>query len=108
MPTNLLLPPPDLTPWHMLRSADIVVQSVIVALLLASVVTWTVLFAKWLELMLANRALRRTLALTDTAASLSELASNVQPQALITAANTELRVSRELPPDGIKSRIALR
>ena len=58
MPTNALLPPPDLTPWHMFQSADLIVKAVIVMLLLASVVTWTVLLAKWLELALANRKLR--------------------------------------------------
>ena len=34
-------------------------------LLLASVVTWTILLAKWLELALANRNLRGTLVLAN-------------------------------------------
>jgi biopolymer transport protein ExbB/TolQ len=58
MPINLQLPPAHLTPWNMFHSADIVVKSVIVLLLLASVITWTILLAKWLELALANRGLR--------------------------------------------------
>src|SRR4029078_4697883 len=65
-------------------------------------------FAKWLELMLATHTLRRTLALADTTASLDALTPNVHPQALIAAVRTELGVSRELPAEGIKSRIALR
>ena len=114
MPINLQLPPPDLTPWHMFHSADIVVKSVIVLLLLASVVTWTILLAKWLELALANRGLRETLVLANRAASLNELAratssrAPAPPARCWSAAQTELALSGELPVDGIKSRIALR
>jgi biopolymer transport protein ExbB len=113
MPTNALLPPPDLTPWHMFHSADLIVKSVIVMLLLASVVTWTVLLAKWLELALANRNLRRTLALAHDTASLEQLTSSIEPRAgtaraLLSAAQTEIALSGELPVDGIKTRIALR
>jgi biopolymer transport protein ExbB len=113
MPINLQLPPADLTPWNMFHSADIVVKSVIVLLLLASVVTWTILLAKWLELALANRNLRGTLVLANRAASLNELAENLEPRAgiirsLLVSTQTELTLSGELPVDGIKSRIALR
>jgi biopolymer transport protein ExbB len=84
-----------------------------VLLLLASVVTWTILLAKWLELALAKRGLRQTLLLANRAASLNELADNLEPRAgivrsLLASAQTELALSGELPVDGIKSRIALR
>ena len=97
----------------MFHSADIVVKSVIVLLLLASVVTWTILLAKWLELALANRSLRETLVLANRAASLNELAENLEPRAgtirsLLVSTQTELTLSGELPADGIKSPIALR
>jgi len=113
MQANAQLPPPDLTPWHMFQSADHVVKAVIVALLLASVVTWTILLAKWLELALATRALRRTLAVANGAATMQDLASGIEPRAdaartLLAAAETELALSEELPADGIKARIALR
>ena len=110
---TLQLPPPDLTPWHMFHSADLVVKSVIVLLLLASVVTWTILLAKWLELALANRGLRETLALANrrgepgTAGASSNRAAGTA-RSLLVAAQTELALSGELPVDGIKSRIALR
>jgi biopolymer transport protein ExbB len=108
---NVQLPPPDLTLWHMFQSADVVVKSVIIALLLASVVTWTILLAKWLELAVANRRLRTALAHANGAAGLAEFV--MQPQdaavrALLAAAQTELTLSGELPADGIKARIALR
>jgi biopolymer transport protein ExbB len=113
MPTNVQLPPPDLTPWHMFQSADIVVKSVIVALLLASVVTWTILLAKWLELLLANSNLRSLRTRANTATSLDAFASLRGSEAgavglLLASAHAELDVSGDLPADGIKARIALR
>ncbi|MEJ0018967.1 MAG: tonB-system energizer ExbB [Acetobacteraceae bacterium] len=113
MPTNVQLPPPDLTPWHMFQSADLVVKSVIIALMLASIVTWTILLAKWLELSVATGRLRSSLAATNGAASLDELAERLDPQpgpvrSLLATARTELSLSGELPADGIKARIALR
>ena len=83
-------------------------------LLLASVVTWTILLAKWLELALANRNLRGTLGLANDAASLERAdvaarsARRHRPRRCWSAAQTELTLSGELPVDGIKSRIALR
>ena len=38
--------PRDLTPWGMFLSADIVVKAVMMGLVFASVVTWTICFAK--------------------------------------------------------------
>lgn len=38
--------PHDLSPWAMFLGADPVVQAVMVGLVLASVLTWTVLLAK--------------------------------------------------------------
>src|SRR5262249_39543617 len=113
MPTNIQLPPPDLTPWHMFQSADLVVKSVIVVLLLASVVTWTILLAKWLELFLANRHLRALGASANTAMSLDAFASAQSTRAgpaglLLASARGELERSGDLPSEGIKARIALR
>src|SRR5262249_11797138 len=49
--------PHDLSPWNMFLEADIVVKAVIVSLAFASIVTWTVLVAKTLELAAARRKL---------------------------------------------------
>src|SRR3954451_9627128 len=113
MPTNVQLPSPDLTPWHMFQSADIVVKSVIVALLIASVVTWTILLAKWLQLSLANRPLRALRGVANTETSLDAFGArqgaDMGPVGLLLAsARTELELSDDLPADGIKARIALR
>src|SRR5262245_21622273 len=69
--------PRDLSPWSMFLSADIVVQAVIVGLVLASIVTWTVWLAKGVELMLAKRKLRRTLAAIRGERSLADAAARV-------------------------------
>ena len=43
--------PRDLSPWGMFMAADIVVKAVMVGLAFASVLTWTIWFAKAIELM---------------------------------------------------------
>src|SRR4051794_17985844 len=48
----------ELSPWSMFLSADILVKAVMVGLVLASLVTWTVFIAKSIELFFARRRLR--------------------------------------------------
>src|SRR5438045_8883050 len=47
--------PRDLTPWGMYLNADPVVQGVLIGLVFASLVTWTVCLAKGMELWFAKR-----------------------------------------------------
>src|SRR5262249_61094643 len=47
--------PRDLSPWGMFMNADVVVKAVMVGLVVASVVTWTVWLAKTIELLGARR-----------------------------------------------------
>ena len=49
----------DLTPLGMYRNADVVVQAILLSLLAASVASWTVLFAKALELGTLRLGLRQ-------------------------------------------------
>src|SRR5262245_49314636 len=49
--------PRDLSPWGMFLSADVVVKAVMVGLVIASLLTWTVALAKGLEVMTAKRRL---------------------------------------------------
>jgi biopolymer transport protein ExbB len=112
VPAALL--PHDLSPWSMFLSADIVVQTVMVGLLLASVLTWTVWLAKAIELATARRRIARAVVSLAGAATLAEAALTIthagSPTALlIGAANAELRASVEAPDkDGIKERVASR
>src|SRR5262245_7392883 len=106
--------PRDLSPWSMFMSADIVVQSVMIGLVFASLVTWTVWLAKNIELWSATRKLRRALARLGRARSLADAYAElgqgrgVAP-ALVEAARLELQMSSDLADKGgIKERIATR
>ncbi len=102
--------PHDLSPWGMFLSADIVVKAVIVGLVVASVVTWTIWLVKTIEIMLAKRRARAALALLGQAVSLDDIRSIPNPAAeFLAAARTELHLSADtLDKDGLKERVASR
>jgi biopolymer transport protein ExbB len=106
--------PQNLTPWGMFMSADIVVKAVMIGLVFASVLTWTIWLAKTLELIGARRRLARAHDVLETARSLGEAAqpaSEASPQIarLISAAEAELRRSPDRRDvEGLKERIAAR
>src|SRR5690606_8543793 len=50
-----LMLPADLSPWGMFMQADIVVKAVMIGLIFASIVTWTIWFAKRMEISGAKR-----------------------------------------------------
>jgi biopolymer transport protein ExbB len=106
--------PRDLSPWSMFLTADIVVQTVIVGLIFASMVTWTVWLAKSIELYRARRKLTRGLTAIGAERSLSEACTRLGDKnglfsALIREALRELRLSADIADKaGIKERIASR
>ena len=106
--------PRNLTPWGMFMSADIVVKAVMIGLVFASVLTWTIWLAKTLELVGARRRLARAHEVLEAARTLAEAAqpaSQASPQVarLIAAVETELRRAPDFRDvDGIKERIAAR
>jgi biopolymer transport protein ExbB len=114
VPAVLLNLPRDMSPWGMFLAADIVVKAVMLGLILASVVAWTVWFAKTIQIITARRrlgavtaVLRKASSLTDCIAKLPEREDDAG--ALIRAAETELRLSADLvDPLGVKERVALR
>ena len=111
----LLKLPRDLSPWGMFMAADIVVKAVMVGLAFASVLTWTIWFAKAIELMLARRRMRAAIDALNCSA-LAGAKQRCDPKGrdggaadLIGAADTELRLSADaMSPDGVKERIASR
>ena len=113
-PEILLKLPRDLSPWGMFMAADIVVKAVMIGLVFASVLTWTIWFAKTIELMAARRRLRAAIEALNAARSWSEASAASQGRsigaaALIAAADTELRLSADaLSAAGVKERIASR
>ncbi len=107
--TTALLPPPDLTPLGMFLAADSVVKTVMIVLALASVLSWTVLLAKWLELAAARRALRRSLRAAQAASSLDEFTATqgAHEAAKLAIIRTEIAHSAGLPAPGVRDRIAV-
>ena len=108
IPAHML--PHDLTPWQMFLDADIVVKAVMVGLAFASAVTWTLWFAKSLELRFEKRRARRKNRWLEHAKSLAEaqheFAREKDPVArLVRAAAHEVELSHMLPKDGVKERI---
>ena len=106
--------PRDLSPWSMFASADIVVQAVMVGLAFASVVTWTVWFAKSIELVIARRRVRAALSAVAEERWLDAAAERLAARrsvvaAFLAAARQELRLSSDVTERaGIKDRVASR
>ena len=106
--------PRDLTPFGMFMSADIVVKAVMLGLIFASVLTWTIWLAKTLELRGARRRLARAQRSLAAARSLAEgaraaMAASPHVAQLLVAVETELLRSPDLRDiDGIKERITAR
>ncbi len=110
----LLKLPRDLSPWGMFMAADIVVKAVMVGLAFASVLTWTIWFAKAIELARARARMRAAIEKLATARSWDDVINNADGRDgsianLIQAADSELRLSADdLSASGIKERIASR
>jgi biopolymer transport protein ExbB len=105
--------PRDLSPWGMFLTAHIVVKAVVISLAFASLVTWTVAFAKALELIAAKRQLRRALHVLARVSSLAkareQLSKGGSMAAALEAATAELRLSAAATDKaGVKERVASR
>lgn len=106
----------DLSVWGMYQHADLVVKSVMIGLLLASVITWAIFFGKSVELVGAKRRLRREYAALEQARTLDDAADIVEAfnadstaAILLADAQNELTLSaRSDDNNGIKERTAFR
>ena len=108
IPAHML--PHDLTPWQMFLDADMVVKSVMIGLVIASFATWTVWFAKSVELRFEKRRARRKNRWLEHAKSLEDaerqFTKEKDPVArLVRAAAHEVELSHMLPKEGVKERI---
>jgi biopolymer transport protein ExbB len=102
----------DLSPWGMFQNADIVVKIVMIGLLLASVITWTVFVAKTIELRNARSEVRRDLGILNEAATIAQAHEQLRNgrsavALLMQSAAQEIRLSANLRGEGLKERIAL-
>jgi biopolymer transport protein ExbB len=98
----------------MFMAADIVVKAVMIGLALASILSWTIWFAKGIELMIARAGMRRAIAELSQARSWDEATQRLRGRksaagALVSAVDTELKLSADAPsPEGVKERVASR
>ena len=104
--------PRDLSPWGMFINADVVVKAVMIGLVIASVVTWTVWLAKTIELLRARRQVRSAMSALASIQALADVkqSSLKEPATSFSAAAiAELRLSDgAMDKDGLKERIASR
>jgi len=102
--------PRELSPWSMFMSADILVQGVMVSLAFASLVTWTILLAKTLQLFAARRRVNKALVVLAKSRTLAEAQLALGQQrnvaaALLAGAVNEVRLSSDtLLESGVKER----
>jgi biopolymer transport protein ExbB len=107
--------PVDLTPWGMYLNADPIVKGVLIGLLFASVVTWTIWLAKTIEILNARRRVRAALTALSRARTISEGAErlaarrNSEVRRFVDAATTEMSLSADVfETEGIKERVVSR
>jgi biopolymer transport protein ExbB len=106
--------PRDLSPWSMFMAADWVVKGIMLGLVFASLVTWTVWFAKTWEVAAARRRLSSGLKAIANERTLGGAYALVGERrgvlaALMTAAAQELKLSADVhDKNGIKERVASR
>ncbi|QMV63198.1 tonB-system energizer ExbB [Pseudomonas berkeleyensis] len=104
----------DLSPWGMYQSADVVVKSVMIGLLLASVLTWTIWLAKSIELLAAKRRLRREMPVLKAARTLKDAGNSMDGEAcishrLVQDALEEVKLTGSVrEADGLKERVSFR
>jgi biopolymer transport protein ExbB len=106
--------PRELSPWSMFMSADILVKAVMASLAFASLVTWTILLAKTLQLFAARRRVKKALATISQSRSLAEAQLAIGRDtgvtaAMLAAAVNEVRLSSDaLVEHGVKERVESR
>jgi biopolymer transport protein ExbB len=105
--------PHDLSVWNMFLSADVVVQVVMVSLVFASIITWTIFVAKSLELAGAWRHIHSGRALLHASRTLEQAMQKFHGRhdplaGLVNAANEEAMLSAEIPGEGLKERVMSR
>ncbi|HWE72929.1 MAG TPA: tonB-system energizer ExbB [Stellaceae bacterium] len=104
--------PADFSVWGMFMHADVVVKIVMVGLIFASVVTWTIWLAKSMELFAAGRRIREAFGIIDASRTLSMATDRISGEnhvarRLLHAATEEWRQSADAleDRDGLKERI---
>jgi biopolymer transport protein ExbB len=104
----------DFSPWSMFLNADAMVKTVMLSLVFASLITWTMFIAKTLQMARAQAQIKAALARIADTRSLNEAQVALGPAqnvltTLLTAASQEIRMSADSGIEaGIKERAASR
>ncbi|MBD8475564.1 tonB-system energizer ExbB [Pseudomonas sp. CFBP 8770] len=104
----------DLSPWGMYQNADIVVKAVMIGLVIASIITWTIWIAKGFELLGAKRRLKGEIAALKKAANLKQASETATRKGtlanlLVHDALEEMHLSANARErEGIKERVSFR
>ncbi|WP_444942117.1 tonB-system energizer ExbB [Microbulbifer sp. ZKSA004] len=105
----------DLSPMGMYHAADIVVKSVMIGLLLASVLTWAIWLFKTVQLVITRRKAKQLLATLIQSKTFANAESKLSGQTggallLVEASRHELELSSGGPvsDDGLKERVLAR
>lgn len=111
--TDVALLPPNLSPWGMFASADIVVQVVMAGLAFASLVTWTIWLAKTFEIRRKTAVARQRLSLLEKKSVLAEVEGDAcdgddAVAQIIQSAAREASLSGGAMDVGFGDRVALR
>ena len=102
----------ELSPWSMFVSASLIVQAIMAGLVFASLITWTIFIAKFIELFIAKRRLQGALHSVAGARTLGEASSMLSSdrsvmRSFVAAAIEEIRLLPGLDSDvGVKERVA--
>jgi biopolymer transport protein ExbB len=102
----------ELSPWSMFLSASLIVQAIMAGLVFASLVTWTIFVAKFIELFIAKRRLRRAVSSVAEARTLGEASPMLSSdrsvmRSFVAAAIEEIRLSPDFDSEaGVKERVA--
>ena len=101
----------ELSPWSMFISASLIVQAIMAGLVFASLVTWTIFVAKFIELFIAKRRLLAAVNSVAGGRTLGEESSMLSSdrsvmRSFVAAAIEEIRFSPGLDSEvGVKERV---
>jgi len=102
----------ELSPWSMFVSASLIVQAIMAGLVFASLITWTIFIAKFIELFIAKRRLQGAVHSVAGARTLGEASSMLSSdrsvmRSFVAAAIEEIRLSPGFDSEaGVKERVA--
>jgi biopolymer transport protein ExbB len=107
--------PTDFSLSSMVSNSDIVVQVVLAGLMVASIVTWTILLAKGFSFLVAQRCVKQAVADAENERTLASLQTRLTGEttdhvllAMVTAAAREMQLSAGQDAGGINERVASR